>query len=567
MTRPTLRAIVAFGAILSGNPLAQAQQPPDAGSILRDQPKPAARPAVPVAPIQVDKPAPPAPDAGPRIVVKGFRFEGATLFPADVLAAQVKEAIGVERSFPELQTLALALVGFYAQNGYLARVTLPPQDVKDGIVTFRVIEGRRGGLQINRTGERLDAERIQGFIDRRLGRGDLMSLARLGEGLSVLNEQPGISARSALIPGKVEGEIDLVVDALAQPLLSYSVSGNNHGSRATGRGQVSGSATLNNPTGRFDSVSVLVNTSDGTSFGRVDYSLAVGNSGLRLGANASRLHYRLVQENFAALQSSGTAETVGFNGSFPLVRGSGLNLSLTGSLDKKWLFDETVAGETSNREVTVGNLGLNGSSPDTLFGGGLNAFGLGVSLGDVDQRNAGARAGDDVSRRVQGKFHKLAWNYGRIHPLSDTLSLNATLRGQFASKNLDSSERFVLGGPAGVRAFPVGEAAGDEGWLLSVNLTHQIGEKLSASAFVDHGGIKVNRNPSAVLAAANPLLPNRYELSGVGVGMAWQPWSQLSVNASVAVPMGGNAGRDANGNNADGTRIKPRAWVGLTAQF
>lgn len=565
--RPALVVAIACCAAVFGITGVQAQQVPDAGSILRDQPRPPVRPAVPVPPIQVEKPAPPAPDSGPRIVVKGFRFEGATLFPADVLAAQLKEAVGVERSFSELRTLALVLVGYYAQNGYLARVILPPQDVKDGIVTFRVIEGRRGSMQINSKGERLDAARIESFIDRRLARGDLMSLTRLGESLSVLNEQPGISVKSALTPGKGEGDIDLAVEAVEQPLVSYSLSGNNQGSRATGPGQVSGSVTLNNPSGRFDSASVLVNASDGTTFGRLDYGLAVGASGLRLGVNASHLDYKLVQPNFAALQSRGTAATTGLTASFPLVRGSGLNLSLTGALDDKRLRDETVAGETSKRHVTVANIGINGSSPDALAGGGLNAYGLSVSLGEVDQKNAGALAGDDVSRRVQGKYRKLAWNYGRIHPLSETLSLNATLRGQFASKNLDSTERFVLGGPTAVRAFPVGEAVGDEGWLLSVNLSQQFGEKLSANVFIDHGEVKLNRNLWDNWNAGNPQLRNRYALTGAGIGVAWQLATQVSVNASVAAPVGGNPGRDLSGSNADGTRIKPRAWVSLTAQF
>jgi hemolysin activation/secretion protein len=54
-------------------------------------------------------------------------------------------------------------------------------------------------------------------------------------------------------------------------------------------------------------------------------------------------------------------------------------------------------------------------------------------------------------------------------------TLYASFSGQRASKNLDSSEEFFLGGPNGVRAYPQGEGAGDEGWLSRLELRHGAG--------------------------------------------------------------------------------------------
>ena len=42
--------------------------------------------------------------------------------------------------------------------------------------------------------------------------------------------------------------------------------------------------------------------------------------------------------------------------------------------------------------------------------------------------------------------------------------------GQLADKNLDTAEKFYLGGPGGVRAYPQGEATGDQGYRLSGEL-------------------------------------------------------------------------------------------------
>ena len=41
------------------------------------------------------------------------------------------------------------------------------------------------------------------------------------------------------------------------------------------------------------------------------------------------------------------------------------------------------------------------------------------------------------------------------------------MRGQLAFDNLDSSEKMELGGAYGVRAYPEGEAFGDEGYIAT----------------------------------------------------------------------------------------------------
>ena len=544
-----------------------AQQAPDAGRLLREQPKPPAQTAPRLKPPAPPQPAAPAADNGPRILVQGFRVEGATLFPADQLAALLKQAVGTERSFSQLRALGLVLVGYYADQGYLARVVLPEQNIKQGIVTYRVIEGRRGSVRVDTKGKRLDSARIERYIARRLAPGAPMDLHTLGEALNVLNEQPGIVARSSLSPGTGEGDIDLVVEAVEQTLTSYNLQANNQGSRATGEWQVGGVATLNNPSGAFDAASALLNASDGTTFGRLDYNIALGDAGLRLGVNASQLDYRLTQSNFSALHGRGTASNGGATLSYPLLRRNDQNLSLNGSYDAKRLRDETVAGETGNRRVEVASVGLEGNRQDGLWGGGVNAFGANVYLGEVKQHNAAALAADQLTRRVEGSYNKLAWYYSRLQIITNGVNLKTSLRGQFADKNLDSSERFSLGGPTGVRAYPVGEALGDEGWLLSFSLAKSLGEGKSASVFVDTGEVTLNRNLWTGWNAASPQIPNRYRLTGAGLALAWQLGAHTSLSASVAAPLGNNPGKAPNGNNYDGSRHRGRAWVSLSTQF
>ncbi len=87
------------------------------------------------------------------------------------------------------------------------------------------------------------------------------------------------------------------------------------------------------------------------------------------------------------------------------------------------------------------------------------------------------------------------------------------MAGQTASKNLDSSEKFSLGGINGVRAYPQGEASGDEGYRATVELRHNVIPNVQATVFYDVGKVTINRKPFG------PAASNSRNLAGVGVGV------------------------------------------------
>src|SRR5262249_61111880 len=103
---------------------------------------------------------------------------------------------------------------------------------------------------------------------------------------------------------------------------------------------------------------------------------------------------------------------------------------------------------------------LNGDARDSLWGSGITVSSLGYSDGKVDIKTATTLAIDDVTAQTNGHFSK--WNASalRLQSLGQRLSAFVSLSGQKADKNLDSSEKFFLGGAYGVRAYPTGEAGG-----------------------------------------------------------------------------------------------------------
>jgi hemolysin activation/secretion protein len=555
-------APVVLGILLLASP-AVAQQAPNAGSLLRQQPSPPPPPAPPAQPFTAEPPAGVANASGARVLVKGVRVTGAKLIPSDELAVQLKPLVGKERSLADLQNGALALIAYYAQHGYLARVFLPPQEVQDGVIEYRVVEGARGAVTVDKKGRRIDADRVQRFIDARLVEGAPLDLRALGEAVNILNQQPGARVTAALGAGKAERDVDVTVTAQDRPLLSYTAGVNNEGSRGTGLVQGVASLTVANPTGRFDAASFMINGAEGSIFGRADYSIALGDRGFRLEGGASALRYKVVQDSLAALDAKGHAETAGLAASYPLIARGAYGLRLRAGFDGMRFVDRTVIGETSNRTLEVASLGLSGHRVQKQgVLAGVQTFGLTLVGGDVDENNAFADMIDQIGLRTQGGFFKLAWNVGLGRQLPGGWTFNGVARGQFADKNLDSAQRFSLGGPWGVRGYPVAEGTGDDGWIASLNLTRPVGENWTVGGFADGGWVKVNHKP-----LAGGFSPNDYTLASAGITADWRVTPSAVINATVAAPIGSNPGAPADGTNSDGSRRGARIWLGLSAAF
>lgn len=543
-----------------------AQQVPDAGSLLREQNQatPGVVPPVDQTP-NIELPQVVQTEAsGSTLVVQGFAFSGNTLVSSAELNSQLNELLGQELTLADLQNLSLILTGYYASQGYLARFVLPPQEIENGVVRFDVVEGVRGDIRVASQGERINADLIESFISARSKAGEPMDMNSLGEALNILNEQPGISVSTSLQPGTSEREIGLNVAAEQTPLVSYRFGVNNYSAKGTGQNQAVLGVSVTNLTGNFDLLDLGLSKSEGTTTLNASYGRALGDRGLRFNLDASILDYELTQSDFAALQAEGDALTLGVGFSYPLSRQVLRGADVSARLEQRKLEDNTVSGRTGDRRVRALNLGWSGYQ-QLLEGwySGTVTGGLSFVLGETDQKNAAARAIDANSRDINGVFAKIGFNLSHLKPLADDWSLVSTISGQIANKNLDSSARFSLGGPSGVRGFPVSEATGDEGYLVNLALRHQVSAQGSIGGFLDYGRIHINHEEFNLASTS----PNWYSLSSLGMNLAWQFDQNLNLSAMLAHPLSNNPGANAQGEDSDGRKRGTRFWFSLSAQF
>src|SRR5690606_3023393 len=162
---------------------------------------------------------------------------------------------------------------------------------------------------------------------------------------------------------------------------------------------------------------------------------------------------------------------------------------------------------------------------------------LTVTWGRREILEATERAVDAAGRRTAGAFWKargeaaIEWAIGR-NGLAQV-----RLRGQMASRNLHTSERFAGGGARGVRALASGSLSGDHGVSLQVEASGGLGlSGMRWRAFVDGAAVQVESMPVGGGA------PDVRTAVGAGVGVVASWGNGVEAELWYAVPLGGSGG-------------------------
>lgn len=545
-------------ALLSSLSAQAASVVPDAGQTSRElQRQPDLSPPKAFAPLRVgsEGAAQVPADDGMRIDVRALRIVGNTLFASSELDALVADLIGGKHGFADLEAGAARITAYYRERGYVvAHAYLPAQDVADGVIEIRVLEGKIGEHRLTNQSRLSDAQ-VAGYLSD-VKPGAALQARPVDRALLLLTDTPGVGgARATLQPGASVGTSDLVVELDPATPYAGNVEVDNYGSRHTGEYRLGPSLALNSPLGIGDQLTLRALTSnEDLSYARLAYQLLVGGSGLKVGGAYSDTRYRLGKE-FARLRAHGIARSTSVYATYPFVRSQPSNLYGTVTWEHKDLVDLTdVPVSLVDKQVRLYNFGLTGNHRDGLAGGGYTSFDAALIVGRLDM-DAASLATDAVSARSAGNFVRFTYTLSRLQSLTDADTLSLNVSGQWAGKNLNSSEKFGLGGANGVRAYPQGEGNGDEGWLANLEVRHSVMANLQAVAFYDIGAVGINH--TAYSAAANAR-----KIAGAGVGVNAQ-YRMLQLKTALAWRTQGGL---AQAEPATADR-KPRLWVQLAAAF
>ncbi|MFH0754755.1 MAG: ShlB/FhaC/HecB family hemolysin secretion/activation protein, partial [Candidatus Omnitrophota bacterium] len=457
------------------------------------------------------------------------------------------------------------------KKGYLlSRAYFPGQDVTAGMVKIVIIAGRLEG-QVNVVLDkpyRVNRHLVENISGRAIPEGQTILLGSVERAVLLINDLSGLSARAYLDKGEVPGTSRITLHAAEGPWASGSISGDNFGNRYTGSFRRIGQVALHDSFGRGDLLQMSYINAANLDQGQAQLSLPLGYQGVLLDVAYSGLRYELGGK-LEDLKAMGSAHTASASIVYPLERTRFASLWIGIGHDYYWLEDKIDSQVNSDRNISVGNVNLTGNFYDDFAHGGLTSFLISVSAG----RNSitDGREDDEAGACTKGHFTRMNYAAARLQQLWRNISLFLSARGQLADRNLDSSQKITLGGPNGVRAYPIGEASGAEGHIFTVEKRVDLPftpawAKTQFIGFIDAGYVKMYENTWAN-SVTNISGRNHYWISGFGPGINIQKKGSYRLQFSYAHTIGKNPGRDTLDHHVDNRSDKGRFWAQATIWF
>lgn len=515
----------------------------------------------------------------PVVDIRTIVVTGATQASAQELQSAVAPWVGRALTVAELQEPARAVTDLLKGKGAsLAQAFVPAQDLKDGELRVQVVEGIVDG-----------ATGLSGVVVKGVGRTDVAVVARtiapgavagqplraadLEQRLMLANELPGLKLKASLIPGTQFGTTAVEVVAEEERATSTQFYTDNHGNTYTGQARAGVDVDVYSPSGNGDLLSLGAVVSQDAGSGKLAWSAPVDFKDGRFGVSLAASHSKMSPQNID-VRFDGKSQQVGLFGQFPVTRRADASVTALVSVDNKQLSNDLEGMLFDKRDVNSLSLGMNGSylTADRLGQGRWTAT---LSSGNVQLRERMLSLNPRLD--TEGGFTKFVGDYRLTRPLATegvaaSWSINARASGQLhvTGSNLDNAEKFQLGGPDGVRAYPVGEGSGDAGFLASFEISRPFTlENVQASRFfmfVDAG--TVTRNAKAAQAAeASDGMPNHYSLHGLGLGFKLDFKPTLSLQMTAAAPWGDNPAQ-VNGLNTDArSASQSRYWLSVNSRF
>jgi hemolysin activation/secretion protein len=486
---------------------------------------------------------------GEVITLLSIRFTGNTQYSNAALSAVLADTVGKTYDLAGLQGLTNRITVHYRNHGFaFARALLPVQAMTDGGLIIEIVEGRYG--RIKATGDDKRAAKAQVFLEK-LKPGEVIQGAVLERAALILADLPGFKMTPLIRPGQKVGTGDLDVNVERDKRYSGELGLDNYGNRYTGRSIGHLDLNIDSPFLLGDQLTLnTLYSEENMWLGAFNYSLPLGGSGLRANMGYAHIYYELGQE-FARRKSYGTAKVSSAGLGYPIIRSQRGNLGVAATYQHKELSDsnDIVPSSNTNRSVSL-PISFSFDRRDQLAGGGITYGALSWTHGDLTVASAN-RAIDSATAKTAGGFDKINLDFARLQMLSANVTLFCRVSAQWAGNNLDSSEKFGLGGVNGVRAYPSAEVYGDEGMLAQLEVRYAI-NNFAPYAFYDSGTLNINHT---TWTAQN----NKRSLAGAGVGLRFNPphW-RLDVSAAWRTE-----GTFSDVNQAD----TPMVWMSANYRF
>ena len=503
-----------------------------------------------------------------KFSIKNVLFIGNETIDDTELFSEIEFIFGREVTFAELE-LALSKVDqLYSQQGMLASVYFPPQDITDGQLFIKISEAKISDIIIDqKMTEMVPRSRISKIVEHHNPPGTSLNLKRVQRSIGLLNDLPGVRSEIAMDAGSAQNQVNLIVSGQKISPFASKLTLDNWGHASTGQIKKTVELVLNSPLKLADKISLNRVMSKGSGSTETKFELPIGYSGGRVTISALNLHYNLVDE-FADLETAGASNERSAVFFHPYFYSS--SAVVNGTIAFKFSNSHTASfGNTvSDKNIRTLNYNLEGMKANFGRDDSNLSWSIGVTHGLLDlSRNSEELDADNGGLRTNGLFYKANFSLNYSSVFAETWQAGLNLRGQFANKNLDSSQEFSLGGAQAIRSFPTSEASGDDGAVLKLEIKKNYPNIGIVSFFVEKGWIRRNKTP----IVGNADGPNVYQINGLGVGLNKTISSNWSLNGSIARKIGFNPrpSEQPNGQLTDNDKSDTdyKLWLAIVGRF
>lgn len=391
----------------------------------------------------------------------------------------------------DLNKAVVELTQYCRRHGYPAAAAyLPSQSTADGRLIMRILPGRYGQINVDNQSS-VNGSTVDGYVHG-LKRGDIITTKALETALYNISALGGVQAAGVLSPGSDIGSSDVTVKVRSGKKNTLIVYAENYGSTSSGRYRYGLQDTVNNVSGVGDRLSLgaLISNEDLRNYA-VNYEVPTGHSGTVMGIGFSHMNYDLGGQ-FSNLGANGKADTYSLYGKTPIYITTDRSLYVNYGYNYRKLKDDLdtfgVSAKKHSHSVFAGVSG------HVRGGKALVQYDLTGYHGTLGLDSNYARL-QNLFSHTEGPYTKGVFNVKYVQGINNRWDVLVKGQGQLASRNLDSSEDIYLGGPNAIRAYPQGEASGDQGYVATAELRYQTDiPGLVLSTYLDAGHVQLSKD-------------------------------------------------------------------------
>ena len=477
----------------------------------------------PELPARPGQPAPAPLSEAPRFVLRDVKIEGNTVLDEQAIRDIVSPYLGKPVSIADLEEIRRRFTMLYIDRGFInSGATIPDQNVENGVVTFRFVEGRVTDIEVTGT-EHFDPEYFRSRLA--LAATSPFNVENMQQEQQILLQDPLVKRLNIeLQPGLVPGEARLNADVLEGPRFSLGTAIADDQSPTVGgvRGQITG--TMANILGYDDVLAAQYGRSEGINDGFVSYSTPIASDDTRLNLRYDKNGTLVVSPALVALSTTSNYTSLAAGLSRPFYRTAEQNLTLGLSLEYRQAqtfllgmpFSFTNGAKNGNTNVTALRWSqdwLDRDAEHAFAARSTLSFGLPI-FGSTAVSGA-TTTGQFFSWFGQAQYVR------RVFADWEVLARTAV---QLADKPLFPIEQFALGGLGNVRGYRTYLTVTDDAFLASGELHIPVGKlRLPYLADTDDAGtVQIvpfyDYGRDWNVASPTPYPPN---ISGVGAGLRW----------------------------------------------